>query len=330
MKQLVLIIISIFLALTYISAENVTLDYPAVVNAGEEFSVTVYLINFSDGDYDLKFEIMNSSKHIAKRFWENNWKSTNYWMNEAFTNGEHEKKFTLMIHEEFEGNVEIITKVRHEKKVSLFGGNFIMVQRDEKNTNKKTGDQAREIDAHWNKEEIINGNIFTITLDHLPPENRYDVRVWIETEYNIISERYDSVNDDWKSGMFYINDLHGEEQKITIRMQKNYQNFSGKAHLIFKVRDWKETWQNIIVLPSMNNTNDNKTIEKIRTMQEKNNSREESIIFLNTTVTGKIVSKTEEAVAYESVNEHMKQYALFGFAFVCVMVCLLLVWKKLE
>ena len=177
MKRSLILLFVLFLQLA--AAENITLTYPPLVNTQEAFNLTLHLINFTSDIYDVKFEMMNATKHIAKRFWENSWKSTNYWMNGALSATEQEKEFTLLISEAFEGNVEIITKIRHEKKVFIFKGNSITVQKNEKDVDAKTTFPVKNIQASWNNNEIINKNNFSITIENLPAQTTYDIRVWI-------------------------------------------------------------------------------------------------------------------------------------------------------
>src|SRR3989344_6428437 len=327
MKKVIVFCVCIFFIISFIHAENVTLTYPANVHAGEAFEIEVDLLNFSDGARDLKFEIMNGSKHIAKRFWENSWRSTHYWMNEAFTTGEEDKKFKVMINEEYAGTSEIIIKLREGKKISLFGGNVIHIEANEKSNEEKTDSEKNRIKIDWNKNEVINDDVFVIELKGLPTET-YDIRVWITSNGKIISERYDPSADEWKSGMFYINALEGEKQPITVRLEESNRNFSGKAQLIVKLRNGEETKEDIIILSS---EHEEKTVENVTSaslFQQKNNSSEETIIRLDKTISGNAIATEAGEVVYESKNEKMKRIALFGFAFVCVAICLLVLWKK--
>ena len=90
------------LLISYAYAQSISIDFPSDVFCDEEFVVDVELSDFSEGIYDLKFEIMNSSQNIAKVFRGNQWKSTHYWINTAY-NYSNDNSFKLMITENYEG-----------------------------------------------------------------------------------------------------------------------------------------------------------------------------------------------------------------------------------
>ncbi len=100
-NKILFFIFAFVLLLNFASAENISLSYPEEVGLGEEFEVTLRLIDFSDDIYDVKIDLLSNGKRVAKILNYDEWKSTYYYVNDIINNSE-EKDFLLKIEKEFE------------------------------------------------------------------------------------------------------------------------------------------------------------------------------------------------------------------------------------
>src|SRR3989344_4524613 len=165
-KKMVWLIVLLFVS--FISAQNISLDYPASNEVVEEFEFTVFLMNFEPGDYDIKFEIMEGNKNIAQRLWEDTWKSTHYWIKGAFVEGENEKEFSLKIVDDVFGEKQFKVKIRNSKETWIYDGFVMDIQPGDENQDdsddkkdkedKKVDKREKEDNEKINKEERTNEN----------------------------------------------------------------------------------------------------------------------------------------------------------------------------
>jgi hypothetical protein len=117
-----------------VSAQEISLDYPKLAVAGEEFNVGLTLTGFKDNIYDIKIEILDGDKNIAKRYQDGEWKSTYYWMNKAIELPDtKEGTFLLKVSDEYSGEADIKVKVRSGKSSKEFTGYKINIIPGEKN-----------------------------------------------------------------------------------------------------------------------------------------------------------------------------------------------------
>ena len=118
MKRVVCLTIAVLLFkfINGIYAQDISLNYPEEVYVGQEFYLTVFLEDFDEDVYDIKIEIMNGTKNIAQRLWEDEWKSTYYWMYEAINTSENnDKTFRLKITDDYKGVADINVKVKSDE-----------------------------------------------------------------------------------------------------------------------------------------------------------------------------------------------------------------------
>jgi len=212
--------------------------------------------------------------------------------------------------------------------------------------NVEDNEEEISLGIDWEEDEIINGEEFEIkiTAKNLEDKN-YDVKVWIEFEENdtIISDRYgeDSNEDEkWTSGRYYIYNLfNGPEDKteyIELRIREDYEDFAGGAKIFFKLKGEIEIERDIEVLEKEDADEENIPPELENLIEEtigseKNSSLIEEVIKLGSK-TEKLIEedmKTNEVI-YESKNELIKKYSVFGFALFCVGLSVLLVLNKLN
>ena len=106
-------------------------------------------------------------------------------------------------------------------------------------------------EINFDDDEIVNSKEFNIYVKINGENDKvYDGKLWIEKEGNIISERYDSENNLWKSSYYYLNQYfeNGKEQEVKLRINKKYEDFYGDAYIHFKIRDKKEIKEEIVII----------------------------------------------------------------------------------
>src|SRR3989344_5903339 len=93
------------------SAQSIEVDYPDEVNQNEEFSFKIKLVDFKEGIYDVKIDLISESgARIAKILNNDKWSSTYYYITEAI---ESDKKETFkMKAEDYTGKAGFEIKIR--------------------------------------------------------------------------------------------------------------------------------------------------------------------------------------------------------------------------
>lgn len=166
-------------------------------------------------------------------------------------------------------------------------------------------DKSIEIDV---KAENLNGS--------------YDMKMYLTTEDDkIISEIYD---DSWKSGIYYILQFFtgtGNKTKTSeIKISKEYLNFTGKANLIARLRKNSDI---IIEIRKDVRIKQRQELAANPEADYQNKSEEkEEIILLNP----KDI-KTPEI--WKSKASYIKDYGVYSFIFLCVLLVILLIIKKI-
>jgi hypothetical protein len=191
--------------------------------------------------------------------------------------------------------------------------------------------------------EVKNGNEFDvdIKLKNLQAM-KYDIKIYITPSGNstIISETDN--DDEWKSGTYYvINATEGSGDKTysaRVRIKSDYRSFKGDADIIVKVRE----------SASENSVAESKDSIKIAEADSANSSGSSgsgssnsgtlnfTLISSSSTTgssessaaTGNVIklnpatTKTEaiKSPAYKSKLEYIKEYGIYAFALVCVIV----------
>ena len=207
------------------------------------------------------------------------------------------------------------------------------------------------IELSWDDEDIENGKDFKINIDVFNLEDKsYDFKMWIEGEEGdeyediIITDRFgeDSDGDDkWKSGTYWIYHLFAgpgdKTKKVELRIREDYEDYYGGAILFFKLEDENEEDEYIDILRK-----DNSQISSSQSdSQSSTDSMRDAVIQnmenINSTSTNTISlgRKTEDLkeqnnILYQSKNELIKNYAIYGFALFCVILAGLLAFEKLK
>jgi len=205
------------------------------------------------------------------------------------------------------------------------------------------------IELDWDEEYIINRDEFDITVKAYNLEdNNYDVLVEIQNEDGkTISERYGKYGTNnsnvWKSSTFYalefVSGSGDDSADMKLKIDSDYSYFLGDATIIAKIRENGKTSvidefeEDIKVLgaeeDNTNNTNTSTTLTSnvIKSANESGIIKLGSKNLKETDETEGI--KTEKSTIYKSKNEYIKEYAIYGFAVLCVfLIALLLIDKK--
>ncbi|SRR3989344_305686 len=146
-------------------AKELDVSYPDKVNIGEEFEAEIKLIDFAEGNYDLKIDILGSGNRIGQIYNEK-WQSTYYFVEDIFEN--NEAKIKLKIDKEFEGEADIIIKIRDSSGTSISFGDYKievvpsesienkLPETNQKETTIKDNEEDMEKNNSMPKEEVVN------------------------------------------------------------------------------------------------------------------------------------------------------------------------------
>ncbi|MEK6914607.1 MAG: hypothetical protein AABW83_03045 [Nanoarchaeota archaeon] len=211
-------------------------------------------------------------------------------------------------------------------------------------------------EINFDDDEIVNSKEFNIYVKINGENDKvYDGKLWIEKEGNIISERYDSENNLWKSSYYYLNQYfeNGKEQEVKLRINKKYEDFYGDAYIHFKIRDKKEIKEEIVIIKNkekketsknknFDNDNKNSEIEDKKDGISQNNIKEDSIEEINNIkeeiriepiILGKKfnseVANLDDKIIYKSEQMRMVDYSIYSFSVLCVLLVVFIIWKKL-
>lgn len=219
----------------------------------------------------------------------------------------------------------------------------------------------RTIDLDY-PQEVSVGQKFNvdIMLNNFD-EGVYDVKIDILGSGNRISKIWNG--DSWKSTFNYLNnviDLNEQKQEsFKLKIDKEYE---GEAEIQIKLKDSKNksysfTGYNIGIIGGKENTDNEEDFKKPDEEIKEKNKEEKTTEKTNTnldyekidednlpkqTVIAEVIKlnsqknlqsesiKSENSMVYESKNELIKKFSIYGFAMLLVMLCILLAFNKLR
>ncbi len=349
-----MLLVMIVLFSVFVIADNlsISMEYPEKVVFEEEFEIIVSLIDFEFDLYDVKFEIVNGSKNLARRYYEGEWKSSNFWMNQAINNSvENEKSFNLIISEEYDGINNFSIKIRNQNdfyferyeliNISYVERNVQEEDEGESDNDENSSDSDIRVVLDWDKDDIENGKRFDIDVDISGlDEKEYDVRLWVEDDGNVISDRQNFNDKEWKSGKFYLDNIlvgpGNESLEVKLRIREDYRDFDGSARVYFKLREGFEISREIKVLEKRD-----EEIEELEVVIPKSSKVSGNVVKLDaiklgntklgsSDTNGIVRENLESNLEYNSNTEIVKSYSLYAFALLCVIMSILIVLRKLE
>ncbi len=180
----------------------------------------------------------------------------------------------------------------------------------------------------WDEEDIVNGNEFKVKVIITGEDGLYDGKLWIEDNDKIISDRYNDGK--WRSSYYYIKEnFKVGNNKVKLRIDEKYDDFDGNAQIYFKIRGGEEIEESIEILKKK--VEESVEIEESEPIEEINEE-----IILEPISLGKKVDSLEEKdintenIVYESKGLKIIEYSIYGFTILCVLLCVLIIWRKLE
>jgi hypothetical protein len=191
------------------------------------------------------------------------------------------------------------------------------------NTN-QTNQTKEYLELDWDKDEILNNEEFKIEIKAFNlKDSNYDVKASIIEEDNILSEFYDSNENKWFSSNYYFDNFFSgsgnKEENIRLRLKERYNNFSGRAEILVKLRKdalvLYELSLSIRVLNSTHNSSKNNSlyIEKVIETSSLETLEKEAI----TLQADEKISNFKDLnnrIIYKSKNEYIKEYAFYSFS----------------
>jgi len=116
-RLLVLIFIILISCVLFVSAQNISIDYPNKVYVNEEFSINVKITNFSNGNYDIKFDTkLYHDENLFQVFDGTKWKSNHFYLKNTISNNQ-EKKFVLKT--DYIGEINFRVRVRKTETTTI-------------------------------------------------------------------------------------------------------------------------------------------------------------------------------------------------------------------
>jgi len=187
------------------SAQSIEVDYPDEVNQNEEFSFKIKLVDFKEGIYDVKIDLISESgARIAKILNNDKWSSTYYYITEAI---ESDKKETFkMKAEDYTGKAGFEIKIRSSSgivktfpdyEIEIVKNNKV---KEEKENNNEINDKKDE------SNEISSKIAGTNAINKLNENNNYETKiVYLNSlnPQNIKSSKNVEVKDKSKNYSFY-------------------------------------------------------------------------------------------------------------------------------
>jgi hypothetical protein len=330
------------LSLFLVAGQNISVSYPSSVDYGEEFSFEITLINFSIDVYDIKIYITNSSNNSIAEIWDgSDWITSYQYVNDIINTSESNiSTFQMNITKIWDNNADIeITIKDSSNNREVFSGYTIDVDYEPSDDPPEDENEVG-IDLDYG-DEVRNGIDFSVDVDLEDLENMdYDIKVYIEDEDDrVISETYHESEDDWKSSNYYVDEIvtgSGDESiTFQLRIKDDYEDFSGDVKIKAKVRETssentvaefegditileKEEEDNDEPPPEEDDSNDDTEDEEVN--EEIDDS---GVIRLNIPQQESIKTK-ETSVFYKSKLEYMREYGIYGFAFMCIIIIFIL------
>jgi len=215
------------------------------------------------------------------------------------------------------------------------------------NNNPPASNDEPYLEINWDEEDIVNGKEFNIDIDAFDLQSqKYNLKIWIKFEDNdtVISDRYHEEDEEWGSGIYYVNEFFdggGDSNRrgdIKLRIRNDYRDFHGDAEICFKLEGEEQSkdCENIEILEKEETNNVDTTGNSVQTNSQVSAS-------VSPGITGNVIQlgggtqnsgtedlKEQDNILYQSKTELIKKYAIYIFAFFCVAFSALLVFEKLK
>lgn len=199
-------------------------------------------------------------------------------------------------------------------------------------------DEEIYLELEWDEDDIVNGKEFDITVKayNLESGKDYDIKVEIQNEdEDTISETYGNHGEDednWETSKNYLLEFFSgsgdKSDEIKLRIDSNYEDFSGEAIIIAKIR---ETGSSSIIDEFEDEI---KILEGDDSDSGSSSSSSSSSSASGTITLGssknqtKISDGDENSMIYKSTSEYIKEYAPYAFSLLCIFLVTLLLMDK--
>jgi len=209
--------------------------------------------------------------------------------------------------------------------------------------NKSYKDEDITIELEWDKDEIINGKEFEITVkaNNLKSGEDYDIKVEIQNEDKAtISETYGNHGEDednWETSRNYLLKVFSgggdKSEKIKLRIDRDYDDFKGDATIIAKIRKTGTTsaidkFEDKIKI--LEKVNDSSSTSSSSSLNSRNSNLSTSSADGTTDLGSKSQTKeyNKNSIVYKSPSEYIKEYAPYSFSLFCIILIALLLMDK--
>jgi len=350
MKKGLLCLIFVIALISFVSAENITIDYPTSVTAGTVFQVDITLINYTMGVYDVKIDILNSSGDRLSEILEgSSWQSTTYYVDEAInTSLVNSSSFSLNITENLDDVANITVKIRDSSSnADTYEFYPITITKYTPPTPPPTDEIYVELE--WDEEDIISGEEFKIKVKAYDLEDEYyKIKVWIEDdEGHTLTERFGIENDGdegWKSGTYwsyeFMEGSGDESENINLKMRLTYDDFVGDATIFVSIEENdsnsnidEEDYDIEILEPLVVDDDDDDEKPVITAPIASTTSKSsDGTIKLGSSEDDEDADegdvKNKNSIIYKSKNEYIKEWSTYVFGLICVGIIILLIKER--
>jgi len=198
-KNIWSVLILILFLCSFVSAKDIQINYPENVVVDEEFEISLKLVDFSEGVYDVKIEILGNGERIAQ-IYDEKWKSCYYYVKEAISD---EEVFKLKINKDFSGEGDMIVKIRKGSSIDMFGDYKLNVGISSENIEEEIKDIKSE-DADEEREEFERVEVTASVIEEVI-EREKEVKSVEVIRLNSKSEEivYESDSEKIKSFLMY-------------------------------------------------------------------------------------------------------------------------------
>lgn len=198
----------------------------------------------------------------------------------------------------------------------------------------QTSDTYLELDYD---KTVRNGEVFKIKVKAFNLLNKdYDVKVYIEDNETLLSEIYDDNEEEWKSGIYYIDTVFSgsgnKSESLRLRIMERYGDFVGDVKVKAKIRI--SGVDSVIAEIEDDIEIEKKIAEEI--MQDSSESSEKEEEVAERGITGSVIKLNQPKdinminnnQTYKSTTQYIKEYGIYGFALFCVFVIIILLIKN--
>jgi len=176
-------------------------------------------------------------------------------------------------------------------------------------------------------DEIFVDGEFECSLEVSGGDGEYDVKVDIDGERDSVLRIWDSDEDKWKSGYYYLNDIVDGDDEVNVRL-KVLEDGDYEGFLKLRQGDKREFFE--IYIDVLKKDDEGKGGDK--EIYESGKIEEEEIVLQKKDVVislnDVVVVEEEMELVYVSKNAKIADYLIYAFALFLIFVIGILVWSQ--